>query len=117
MKPLHPTSLLSRRKNISAEHLIYGYPQHKKPDREISSFPHAGLPFIICKFISVVIRWYNIHQQNVLRFWIKSSDLHFVTGEHTPIKNEIKQIKTQVKSGEGKVFQGGFVWVFAGGVI
>lgn len=59
------------------------------------------LPFIICKFISVVVRGNNIHEKNVLRFGIKASHLHFVTRKHPPGRE--RERNTQRESGEGGV--------------
>lgn len=47
-----------------------------------SHLPVWCLPFIICKLVSVVVGGDNVHEKNVLRFGVKASHLHFVTGEH-----------------------------------
>lgn len=67
------------------EPLIEGFLPPGQPGGLVP-LPHACLPFIIREFVSVVIRGYDIHQQDVLRFWVESSDLHFVTGEHSPVE-------------------------------
>lgn len=39
-------------------------------------------PFVVCKFVAVVIPGNNVHEEYVLGFWVESRDLHLVTGEH-----------------------------------
>lgn len=51
-----------------------------------SHLPLWCLPFIICKLVSVVVGGDYVHEKNVLRFGIKASHLHFITGKHPPGK-------------------------------
>lgn len=71
-------------------------------------------PFIIGEFIAVVVRWHDIHQKNVFRFGVQSSDLHFEAREHSPVdkngnsmalKTGLEWLKhTMVKSGRSRYF-------------
>lgn len=50
-------------------------------------------PFVIGEFISMVVRWHDIHQQNVFSFRVQPGDLHFKTREHSPVDRNGKIIK------------------------
>lgn len=41
-------------------------------------------PFVVCEFVSMVVRRHDVHQEDVLGFWVESCDLHLVAGEHPP---------------------------------
>lgn len=47
-------------------------------------------PFVIGEFIAVVVRWHDIHQQNVFSFWVQPGDLYFEAWEHPPVDNNGK---------------------------
>lgn len=48
-------------------------------------------PFVVCKFVAVVVPGHDVHQEYVLGFWVESCNLHFVTGEHPPTKSTFKK--------------------------
>lgn len=41
-------------------------------------------PFVVREFVSMVVRWHDVHQEYVLGFGVESCDLHLVAGEHPP---------------------------------
>lgn len=41
-------------------------------------------PFVVCKFVAMVVPGHDVHQKDILGFWIEPNDFDFVTGEHPP---------------------------------
>lgn len=41
-------------------------------------------PFVVCKFVAMVIPGHDVHQKDVLGFGVEPYDFDFVTGEHPP---------------------------------
>lgn len=52
-------------------------------------------PFVIGEFIAMVVRWHDIHQQNVFSFRVQPGDLHFKAREHSPVERSGKQLHHQ----------------------
>lgn len=48
-------------------------------------------PFVIGELIAMVVRWHDIHQQNVFSFRVQPGDLHFKAREHSPVEKSGKQ--------------------------
>lgn len=48
-------------------------------------------PFVVCKFVAVVISGNNVHEEYVLGFGVESRDLHLVTGEHPSARTKAPQ--------------------------
>lgn len=44
------------------------------------------VPFVICEFVSVVVRGNHVHQQNVFSLGVEARDLNFEAGEHSSVK-------------------------------
>lgn len=59
-------------------------------------------PFVVCKFVAVVIPGDNVHEQNVLGFRVKACDLHLVAGKHPP-RGHTQEKKLKRFGGEKKI--------------
>lgn len=44
------------------------------------------VPFVICEFVSVVVRGHHVHQQNVFSLGVEARDFNFEAGEHSSVK-------------------------------
>lgn len=58
-------------------------------------------PFVVCKFVAVVIPGDNVHEQDVLGFRVKACDLHLVAGKHPP-RGHTQEKKLKRFGGEKK---------------
>lgn len=50
-------------------------------------------PFVVCKFVAVVVSRNNVHEEYVLGFGVESRDLHLVTGEHPSARTKAPPAK------------------------
>lgn len=50
-------------------------------------------PFVVWKFVSVVVLGHKVHEEYVLGFWVESRDFHLVTGKHPPTRSTFRKNK------------------------